>query len=298
MSNPADAAKAGADRSSKEQTQGLEHSTWSLGSVTTHPAHQQEPRQPTISSPSSVSPVLNLRGGACECILVFIKIGTELTLPITAAASYMAEQTQGLNSSPPAPGYTTDPYARKQEPHQHITSSSSPVADGDVPTGHDWNAGLRQSMWAPQAGEANPRKARQPKISHAVPILDPHGKPVSGTVVPGREGTAIVDSTRGASISPRSSPFTGHSSASHESGYRAYQATIDDLGTVSSTATAQSSSPPIPRNSSKTRITNNTAQFIADFYRLIQQYNLTIIQAAAIIYREAYGAVDGLGEGT
>ena len=225
------------------------------------------------------------------------KFVTELTLLITAAASYMAEQTQGLNNSTWAPGTATGPYARKQEPRQPITSSPSSVADGDVPTDNNWSAGLRQSMWAPQAGEANRREARQPKISRAVPIIDPHGKPVSGTVLPGRQGTDIVDSTSGAPISPGSSPFAGRSSASQEPGHRAYQATIDDAGTTSSTATAQSSTT-TPRNFSNTIITDNTAQFIADFHRLIQQYNFTITQAAAIIYREAYGAVDGLGEGT
>ena len=74
MSNPANAAKGGADRSIKKQTQGLEHSIWALGGVTAHPAPQQEPRQPMISSASSVSPVLNLRGGDCEYSLAFIKI--------------------------------------------------------------------------------------------------------------------------------------------------------------------------------------------------------------------------------
>ena len=222
--------------------------------------------------------------------------GTELTLSTAATAKNTAQQTHVLDNSIWAPGNATGPQASKQETRQPISSASS-LFQGNVAADKDWSAGLRQSMWAPREDEGNGQEARQPKISRAVPIVDTYGKPVSATVLPGHQGTAIVGSTGDAPILPASSPFAQSSSATRNPGDSADQATIDGADTTSNTATAQSSIT-APRKSSNPMIIDNTAQFIANFHRLIQKHNFTITQAAAIIYREAYGAVDRLDQGT
>lgn len=234
------------------------------------------------------------------------KFGTELTSLITAATKDMAKQTYGLESSIWAPGNAIGPHVLQHAAHQpeHLAPAQQPVKSGasspphgNVAADDDWSAGLRQSMWAPRAREADRHEARQPKISRAVPILDPHGKPVSGAVISGRQGTDIVDSTGGAPISLASGPFARHSSTPQESGHRAHQATGDDSDTISSAATVQGSNTAVG-NSANTMVTDNTARFLAKFRRLIQQCGFTITQAADMVYREAYGNVDVLGEGT
>lgn len=259
----------------------------------------------TISAPPK------LRGGYCKYIFASIFL-TELTLFPTAVAETMeksentgqegarkdnTKEKKGLEDSMWAPGnYNVGPAHQDQSRQPGAAPAISMASsNGNTAAVNNWDAGLRMSMWAPRDGGAGHRRAHQPKISHAIAIVDPNGKAASAVGPPGHQGVSIIDPTARAP-SPALSPSAVRANNTPSFGTRNLSATVEDAGTNSSETLARDSFAN-SENASNSTVSDSTTQFLAHLDLLRQQYNFSAAQAANLVNIAGYGNVNQLGAG-